>query len=106
MTLAQHLLIISIFPFSFLVLLIYLLWQGQKTQYLTARKYWSITLLVAALWSSAILRFHGGQAFTAELIYGWGVISNYLLSLTALGLLLTTASYLTIPRSQQLAPGE
>jgi signal transduction histidine kinase len=105
MTLAQHLLIISIFPFSFLVLLIYLLWQGQKTQYLTARKYWSITLLVAALWSSAILRFHGGQAFTAELIYGWGVISNYLLSLTALGLLLTTASYLTIPRSQQLAAG-
>jgi hypothetical protein len=83
---------------QFLALLIYLWWQGQKTQHLTARKRWAITLFLAALWSSAILRFHGGQAFTAELIDGWGITSNYLLSLTALGLLLTTTSYLAIPR--------
>jgi signal transduction histidine kinase len=103
MTLTQHLLIISIFPFSFLVLLIYL-WRSQS-QHPIARKRWAITLLFAALWSSAILRFHGGQAFTAELIYGWGVLSNYLLSLTALGLLMATASYLNIPRQQQIAAG-
>jgi signal transduction histidine kinase len=105
MTLAQQLLVISIFPLSFLALLIYLWWQGQATQHLTARKRWAITLFLAALWSSAILRFHGGQAFTAELIDGWGITSNYLLSLTALGLLLTTTSYLAIPRVQQLAAG-
>ena len=103
MTLAQHFLIVSIFPLSFLGLLSYLLWGGQSTQQLPARTRWAITLFLLSLWSSVILRFHGGQIFSAEIIYGWGVLANYLLSLSALGLLLTTTSYLDIPRSQQIA---
>jgi signal transduction histidine kinase len=101
MTLAQHFLVVSIFPLSFLGLLLYS-WRSQGQQPAT-RARWMLTLLLAALWSSAILRFHGGQTFTAEMIYGWGVLANYLFSLTALGLLLTTISYLNVPRPQQIA---
>jgi signal transduction histidine kinase len=105
MTFAQHFLVVSIFPLSFLCLIVYLLWRGQATQHPTARKRWAITLLLTALWSSAILRFHGGQMFPAELIYSWGIFANYLLSLIGLGVLMTTASYLSIPRRQQLTAG-
>jgi signal transduction histidine kinase len=100
MTLAQHFLVVSIFPLSFLGLLIYL-WRSRGQQPAT-RARWAYTLLLAAFWSSVILRFHSGQALTAELIYGWGILANYLFSLTAFGLLLTTVSYLDIRRSQQL----
>jgi signal transduction histidine kinase len=100
MTLAQHFLVVSIFPLSFLGLLLYV-WRSQPQQPAT-RTRWIFTLLLAALWSSVILRFHSGQALTAQMIYGWGILANYLFSLTALGLLLTTISYLNIPRSQQI----
>ena len=99
MTLAQHLFIVSIFPLSFLGLLVFL-WFSESQHPITRRR-WAVTLLLAALWSSVILRFHVGQTVTVEVIYGWGVVANYLLSLTALGLLLATTSYLSIPRPQR-----
>jgi signal transduction histidine kinase len=99
MTLAQHLFIISIFPLSFLGLLVFL-WFSESQHPITRRR-WAVTLLLAALWSSVILRFHVGQTVAGEVIYGWGVVANYLLSLTALGLLLATTSYLSIPRPQR-----
>lgn len=100
MTLAQHFLIVSVFPLTFVGLLFYVWFKTGPQQ--AARQRWLITLLLATAWSTVILRFHGGQTFASELIYGWGVASNYLLSLTALGLLLTTGSYLNLPRPQQI----
>ncbi len=100
MTLAQHFLIVSIFPLTFLGLLVFVCFN--QSQHRVARRWWLATLLAATLWSSVILRFHVDQAFTAELIYGWGVAANYGLSLTALGLLLATGAYLGFDRSRRI----
>ncbi|WP_420641063.1 GAF domain-containing sensor histidine kinase [Candidatus Leptofilum sp.] len=59
---------------------------------------WSLTLLSAAVWASSVIRFFGGNNFSVNLIYSWGIVGNYALSLTAVLLLYTTLTFLPIPR--------
>lgn len=73
------------------------LWRARlKRRQLFAR--WSITLLSAAVWASSVIRFFGGNNFSVNLIYSWGVVGNYALSLTAVLLLYTTLTFLPVPR--------
>ena len=73
------------------------LWQARlKRRPLFLR--WSLTLLSAAIWASSVIRFFGGTTFSRDLIYSWGVVGTYALSLTAVLLLYTTLIYLPIPR--------
>ena len=96
MTLTQQFLIISTLPLSFIGMIIYL-WQARlKRRPLFLR--WSLTLLSAAIWASSVIRFFGGTTFSRDLIYSWGVVGTYALSLTAVLLLYTTLIYLPIPR--------
>lgn len=96
MTLTQQFLIISTLPLSFIGMIIYL-WQARlKRRPLFLR--WSLTLLSAAVWASSVIRFFGGTTFSRDLIYSWGVVGTYALSLTAVLLLYTTLIYLPIPR--------
>lgn len=97
MTLTQQFLIISALPLSFIGMIVYL-WRAQlKRRPLFLR--WSLTLLSAAVWASSVIRFFGGTTFPEILIYNWGIVGTYALSLTAVFLLYTTLIYLPIPRS-------
>ncbi len=97
MTLTQQFLIISLLPLSFIGMIVYL-WRARlKRRPLFLR--WSLTLLAAAVWASSVIRFFGGTTFPEILIYNWGVIGTYALSLTTVLLLATTLTYLPIPRS-------
>ena len=96
MTLTQQFLIISTLPLSFIGMIVYL-WRAQlKRRPLFLR--WSLTLLSAAVWASSVIRFFGGTTFPEILIYNWGIVGTYALSLTAVLLLFTTLIYLPIPR--------
>lgn len=97
MTLTQQFLIISILPLSFIGMIAYLWRANLKRRPLFWR--WSLTLLSAAVWASSVIRFFGGTTFPEILIYNWGIVGTYALSLTAVFLLYTTIIYLPIPRS-------
>lgn len=96
MTLTQQFLIISTLPLSFIGMIIYL-WRARlRRRPLFLR--WSFTLLAAAVWASSVIRFFGGTTFPHILIYNWGIVGTYALSLTAVFLLFTTLTYLPITR--------
>ncbi|MCP4418689.1 MAG: HAMP domain-containing histidine kinase [Chloroflexi bacterium] len=96
MSLTQQFLIISTLPLSFIGMIVYL-WRAKlKRRPLFLR--WSLTLLSAAVWASSVIRFFGGTTFPRILIYNWGIVGTYALSLTAVFLLYTTIIYLPIPR--------
>ncbi len=96
MTLTQQFLLISLLPLSFIGMIVYL-WRARlKRRPLFLR--WSLTLLAAAVWASSVIRFFGGTTFSEILIYNWGVVGTYALSLTAVLFLYTTLAYLPIPR--------
>jgi signal transduction histidine kinase len=96
MSLTQQFLIISTLPLSFIGMIIYLWRANLKRRPLFLR--WSLTLLSAAVWASSVIRFFGGTTFPEILIYNWGIVGTYALSLTAVFLLYTTIIYLPIPR--------
>lgn len=100
MTLTQQFLIVSIFPLSFLLMVGYL-WQTRSKRR-SVVWYWSLTLLTAALWASSILRLYGGVTFTVPLVFTWGIIGHYAFTLTAIGVLLTTGSHLSIPHNRRI----
>ena len=95
MTLTQQFLIISLLPLSFIGMIVYLRRARLKRRPLFLR--WSLTLLSAAVWASSVIRFFGGTTFSEILIYNWGVVGTYALSLTAVFFLYTTLVYLPIP---------
>ena len=96
MTLTQQFLIISLLPLSFIGMIVYL-WRARlKRRPLFLR--WSLTLLAAAVWASSVIRFFGGTTFPEILIYNWGIVGTYALSLTAVFFLFTTLIYLPITR--------
>jgi len=97
MSLTQQFLIISILPLSFIGMIAYLWRANLKRRPLFFR--WSLTLLSAAVWASSVIRFFGGTTFSEILIYNWGIVGTYALSLTAVFLLYTTIIYLPIPRN-------
>ncbi len=96
MSLTQQFLIISILPLSFIGMIVYLWRANLKRRPLFLR--WSLTLLAAAVWASSVIRFFGGTTFPEILIYNWGIVGTYALSLTAVFLLFTTLIYLPIPK--------
>ena len=96
MTLTQQFLIISTLPLSFIGMIVYL-WRARlKRRPLFLR--WSLTLLSAGVWASSVIRFFGGNNFSDILIYNWGVVGTYALSLTAVLLLYTTLTFLPVPK--------
>ncbi len=95
MTLTQQFLIVSILPLSFLLMALYTWRQDVQRPSLGGR--WGFTLVTMALWGSSALRYYGGVNFSVSLVHTWGVIGSYLLSLTAVGILITTLSYLSVP---------
>lgn len=96
MTLTLQFLIVLLLPLSFIGMIIYTWRTKMKRRRLFIR--WSLTLLMAALWSSSVLRFFGGNAIPEAVVFNWGFLSSYGLSLTAVGLLLTTTSYLNVQK--------
>jgi signal transduction histidine kinase len=98
MTLTQQFLIISILPFSFLGMVVYV-WRYEvpRRQVLVR---WTLTLIAAAIWTSNVLRFYGGVTFSSSLVFTWGIVGSYGFGMTALGILLTTLVHLNIPHSQ------
>lgn len=100
MTLTQQFLIVSLLPISFLGMTVYLWRSGLKRPKLMRR--WSFAMIAAAVWGSSVLRLYGGSAFPPVVIFNWGIIGRYALSLTALGILLTTITHLSIPRTHSI----
>ncbi|MCA9934680.1 MAG: GAF domain-containing sensor histidine kinase [Ardenticatenaceae bacterium] len=98
MTLTQQFLIVTIFPLSFLGMIIYL-WRSEARRGVTLRL-WSLTLILGSVWASSILRVYGGLSFSSWLIFGWGVVGRYALSLMALSVLLATLQFLSISRER------
>lgn len=100
MTLTQQFIVVSIFPLSFLIMIAYL-WQSDVKQKVVLTR-WSLTLIVAAIWASSLLRLYGGITFTSAIVYTWGIVGNYALTLVSLGILLTTTAYLSTERERSL----
>jgi len=96
MTLTLQFLIVSLLPLSFIGMIFYTWRTKMRRQRLFIR--WSFTLLMAALWSSSVLRFFGGEAIPEAVVFNWGFLSSYGLSLTAVTLLLTTTAYLNVAK--------
>ncbi|RMG98390.1 MAG: GAF domain-containing protein [Chloroflexi bacterium] len=94
MTLTQQFLLVSILPLAFLVMAIYLWRQGPQQR--PIRLYWSLTLVLCAIWASSVLRFYGGVTFSVPLVFTWGIIGRYAFSLAALGVLVATVTHLHI----------
>ncbi|GAB4269041.1 MAG: hypothetical protein Kow0080_12320 [Candidatus Promineifilaceae bacterium] len=104
MTLTQQFLIVTFLPLTFLGLAVYL-WR-QKTQRQVLATHWILTLVVAAVWASSVLRYYGGVTMPLVLTYNWAIIGRYAFVITAVLVLMTTIRYLTVPRQQsQLAVG-
>jgi signal transduction histidine kinase len=97
MNLTQQFLIISILPLSFLGLGIYLWRVGTRRRQVFTR--WIVTLGLAAVWASSIMRFFGGKAFSFQLVFSWGVIGTYAFTLMVLGVLLTTFTHIGTPQA-------
>lgn len=77
---------------------VYLWRSGLRRRQLAIR--WTATMFAATIWSSNFLRFYGGVTFSETLVFSWGVVGSYVFGLIALGLLLTTYSQFSIPRTQ------
>ncbi|HRQ40260.1 MAG TPA: GAF domain-containing sensor histidine kinase [Chloroflexota bacterium] len=89
-------LLIALLPLSFIAMIVYV-WRARlKRRRLYLR--WTLTLLLAAVWASSVLRFFGGVAFPEILIFNWGVVGTYALNFTAVTLLLTTLTYFNLPK--------
>jgi signal transduction histidine kinase len=96
-SLTQQFLIISILPFSFIGMVVYM-WRSRiRRRQLLIR--WTATLIAAAIWSSSFLRFYGGVSFSESLIFSWGVAGSYVFGMAALGALSTTYLQFSIPRT-------
>ena len=108
MTLTLQFILVSLLPLSLLGMAFYLWrvdegrWEaGQRPlQSHSVEQRWIIALVLAALWSSSVLRSYGGQSFSTGFVYTWGLIGNYLFSLYAIMTLATTASYFAITREK------
>ena len=97
MTLTQQFIIISLLPLSFLAMMLYL-WRAKLKRERLSRR-WQVTLFIAAIWASTILRFYAGVNMPLSVAFVWEVIGRYALSLTGLAILWTTMIHLSVPRS-------
>lgn len=101
MTLTQQFIVVSILPLSFLIMVFYLWRSDVRRRQVRGR--WMVTLMLAAVWASSILRYFGGetavggQIFSNALVFSWGIVGSYAFSLTTLGVLITTFSHINTP---------
>ena len=98
MTLTQQFIIIAILPLSFVAMMVYLWRRKLKRRRLSWR--WQVTLLLAAVWASSILRYYSGTSAMPWIEFTWGVIGRYAFSLTGLAILWTTMRHLSVPRAR------
>lgn len=97
MTLLQQFLITLTLPLAFLFLLLYS-WQRYTRQEEVYLRHWLLALFAVLVWSSSIPSYYIGSPFPQEITLVWRVLGRHALSLSALLLLLTTASYLNTPQ--------
>lgn len=98
MTLTQQFLIVLIFPAGFLVMAAYSVWRRAYRPRIVPA--WVLTLLTGAAWTSSLLSYYGGVAFSPAVTFTWQGLGRYLLSFMSLALLLTTTRYLLTPRRE------
>lgn len=97
MNLTQQFLIVSILPLAFIFLIGPV--QRPQRQHRPALIWqWTATLLIAAVWASGILANFLGRNTPVIVTYNWQILSRYAFGLLGLGILLTTATYLDIPK--------
>ena len=104
MTLTLQFILVSLLPLSLLAMAFYL-WRVDDGRWEAGQRplqrRWIVALVLAALWSSSVLRSYGGQSFSTGLVYTWGLIGNYLFSLYAIMTLATTVIYFAIPQKKE-----
>lgn len=98
MTLTQQFLLLSLLPLSFLGMLVYG-WRSGARRGKTLQL-WSLVLVLCSLWASSVLRLFTGTQFSAWVVYTWGIVGDYMFSLAALAVLLTTLQFLSVPRER------
>ncbi|MEZ4514464.1 MAG: ATP-binding protein [Chloroflexota bacterium] len=106
LTLTLQFIIAALLPLTFLVLLGYL-WRS-PTGRRPLRWSWGVTLLVAIVWASSVLRHYGGITFDSIVRFNWEIIGKYGLTLLALGILWTTQHHLSLVQHRRwvlLLPG-
>ncbi|MCA9938434.1 MAG: HAMP domain-containing histidine kinase [Anaerolineales bacterium] len=96
MNLTQQFLLLSIIPAAFVALLLYGRRATARTRRPAARP-WALTLVLSAFWSSTLLSYFGGATLPLTAAFTWRVVGAYALSLSGLGLLLTTLALLETP---------
>ncbi|MDJ0756970.1 MAG: ATP-binding protein [Ardenticatenaceae bacterium] len=88
--------IISLVPLAFLALFAYLLVR-QPSSRLKLTRWWLVTLILIAAWSSRQLTPYLGVEVDQFVTYFWQVYANYPLVLAGTSILLATAAYLSRP---------
>ena len=103
MTLTQQFLILSILPLSFLVLVGQI--QRPQRQHRTSLiGQWTVTLLLAAIWSSGTLTYFLGRNASVIVTYNWQILARYAFGLLGAGVLITTTTYLSRSVRQRNLP--
>ena len=95
MSLTMQFILISILPLSFVGMIFYLWYKGEKRRKVLIR--WTFVLLATAVWASSVLRFYGGDGLSPYTTYTWAILGVYAFSFAALCLLMTTARYMFVP---------
>ncbi|MBP7999773.1 MAG: hypothetical protein KA314_23950 [Chloroflexi bacterium] len=95
MNLTQQFLILSLLPFAFLFL-IGQIQRPQRQHRSSIITWWTVTLLIAAVWASTILSFFLGRNVPVVVTYNWQIIGRYAFGLIGVGILLTTTAYLDL----------
>ena len=95
MSLTMQFVLISILPLSFIGMIFYLWYKGEKRRKVLIR--WTFVLLATAVWASSVLRYYGGSSLSLYTISTWAIVGLHAFSFAALCLLLTTARYMFVP---------
>lgn len=96
MTLLQQFLISVSLPLAFLFLLLYS-WQRYRQREEEYLRHWLLALFSILIWASSIPSYYIGAPVPQEVTFLWRAAGRHALSLSALLLLLTAASYLNTP---------
>ncbi len=96
MTITQQFLLIAIIPIMLVGMVIYTWGAKVRRRQLFWR--WTLTLLLTAVWASSVLSFFSGQTFVDWFVNSWRGVGIYTLSLAAMGIMSTTAVYLSSAR--------
>lgn len=96
MTITQQFLLIAIIPVTLIGMAVYTWYARVRRRQLFYR--WTFTLLATAVWASSVLSSLVDDALTAWFADTWRGVGTYALSLAAVGIMVTTAVYLSSSR--------